>query len=89
MVVGESAASPPVALFCSRDVRSSAEGEAGEGSRREETQGKQSPGSGPGGTRAVALRLLCTAAAPGGQRWAPPQRFRLSRSGAGPEELHF
>lgn len=48
MVVGESAALPPVALFCSREyVRSSAEGEAGEGSRREETRGKQSARSGP------------------------------------------
>lgn len=40
--------SSPVALFCSREyVRSSAEGEVGEGFRREETRGKQSPGSGP------------------------------------------
>ena len=48
MVVGESVISLPVALFCSREyVRSSTEGAAGEGSRREETRGKPSPRSAP------------------------------------------
>lgn len=64
MLVGESAISPTGVLFCSREyVRSSAAGEVGEGFRR---RGGSSHLGAAGGSRAVALRLQGTSAAPGG-----------------------